>query len=156
MLKYETLPKHHVIYTHLDLGSGKLTHLSVTFLEALIAHCEGKHPCILVGTVPIEKEYADYIRENSGIEQHRYDRLRLQQIMNHPILIIEWDDNTHTVVDGNHRYVKAADLGRTEIKSIILKPALWKTAIVKGFPEPPCETIEEKSELLKNSFSGIV
>ena len=109
----------------------------------------------MCATVPVEKEYADYIKTNSGLEPHRFERITLEHIMRNPIIIIEWDDNTHTIVDGNHRYAKASDFGRTSIHAFILKPALWKTAIVKDFPEPPCETVEEKAKLLQNLYSGI-
>jgi hypothetical protein len=61
--------------------------------------------------VGMDLDYAEHVARFNGIEKHRLDRITPQVLAQKPILYIEMGDGTHKLVDGNHRYLKAAELG---------------------------------------------
>lgn len=67
----------------------------------------------------IDLDYAKFVKANNGIETHRLHRLTPQIIANSPVLYITLPNGTHKLVDGNHRYLRAAQLGWREIQAYV-------------------------------------
>lgn len=83
---------------------------------------------------PIEASHAEFVLKNHGLEQPRLDRLKAPYI-DIPILIVTHDDGTHTVIDGNHRFVKRHHLGLTDINAFIFKLGEWEPFLVTNMPD---------------------
>jgi hypothetical protein len=72
-----------------------------------------------VVTAPMDFEYAQWCLKHNGIEKHRLERITPQVIAQIPVIYVELGDGTHKLVDGNHRYVKAATLGWRELPAYL-------------------------------------
>lgn len=82
---------------------------------------------------PVEEHFAKWAMENRGVEQKRLDRLT-PAIFAQPLTYCEWENGSHLLVDGNHRYVKAAMLGVKELPARVVLPPLWRKYVVSGIP----------------------
>lgn len=118
-----------VLFTHLDHETGEITNICVSSMlkdPAVQAHA-ATH-------VQIDDEFASFCLTNRGIENHRLARL-MHVARPDPILIVEWGDGTHVIVDGNHRYVAASIRGHKLIRAKVLPPQLWHRHVVLNIPD---------------------
>jgi len=102
--------------------------------------------------VEIDYDYAKHVKARCGIEAHRLNRITPAVIAQKPVLYITLpgDPETHKLVDGNHRYLKAAMFGWQEIPAYIFD--------VKQSDQFEVYTPVEMHEYLRGTmdrFSGI-
>ncbi len=69
--------------------------------------------------VGMDVDFARWVAKSYGIEQHRYDRITPEAIMKSPVVYVRFPDDSHTLVDGAHRYLKAAVLGWTGVPAYV-------------------------------------
>lgn len=141
------MPAGAVIFTHIDDETGKVTTYSVTHLwlrvkEAMRA---GK---LKATRIPVDRDFAKYCREHRGIEKHRLQRIKTKHL-DEPLLMATQPSGTHLMVDGHHRYVKAANLMKRTLPAYVLPPSFWASCVVEMGEQ--ALTPED----LKRMFSGI-
>lgn len=86
--------------------------------------------------MPVSVEHANYVGKNRGIEFPRMLRLSAVPFEQwEPIIVCQMKDDSFEIVDGNHRYVRAAGLGKTEIDSWTLKYREWQPFRIIGMPQ---------------------
>jgi len=119
-----------IIFTHVAPATRKVTHFAVSRLEAHLR----AHP-VEMARVAMNYDFARDAIVNRGIEEHRLKRITRRIIKTNPV-IFAYDplDDTHLLIDGSHRYVKAAMLGMDHIIGYIVEPDLWQQYVVR-FPE---------------------
>lgn len=74
-----------------------------------------------VFSVNIDYGYAKFARKHCGIERHRLDRITPQVIAQNPLIYVALEDGSHKLVDGNHRYCRAAALGWRSVPAYIFE-----------------------------------
>ncbi|QIG76946.1 hypothetical protein EVC30_118 [Rhizobium phage RHph_Y1_11] len=90
--------------------------------------------------VAIERDFAQTMPEQAGIEKHRVltfcellKRGMEDQIQ--PVLFLRMDDGSHILADGNNRYFAYACMGRTAVPAKIIPKGIWKKCMVTGLPK---------------------
>ena len=136
------LPENVTLFTHRGYD-GKFTTFCIDMFEAYIKATRMK-PVEL----KIDPEFATFIREKRGIEQYRLDRLR-GAALKIPVIYVKWQDGTHLMIDGHHRYVKKVDRKDRYILGYLFNdPDVWNMFTVSGVPH-------HISEIIINSPSRI-
>jgi hypothetical protein len=130
-----------VIFTHIA-DDGTQTMFAV---ERMVKWCADTRQRIY--ETPVDVDFAKFCLERRGIEQHRLNRLTALDLIV-PVLYCEWPDGSHLLVDGHHRYVLAARLGRKTIRGHVLKERQWRPFVVEG-------AAPVSQAALANTFSGI-
>ena len=111
------------IFTHeLD---GVLRHFPIRAMRQMAEQYGGKVREIIATQANVVKKTARHIKENMGIEKWRLKRL-CEPYLDEPIIMVRWESGEHTIIDGNHRYVKYHWLNRAFIKAYIFLPEAWK------------------------------
>lgn len=85
---------------------------------------------IEVYETPVMHDHAKFVRENRGIEEHRLASLRKLKV-HPPVLMARMDDGSFLTLDGNHRYVIAAERKQEYITFQIVEPELWRKFIMR-------------------------
>lgn len=161
------------IYTFADGTTKEITHFAASRIrervETILATSvvmspvknelpDSIHPDVIFGWVPTDPEMASLLIENSGIEQHRLDRLTAKHCLSTVIIIVEFPDGQHALIDGNHRYVKACQLKLPEMPAAIVKPALWREFVVTGLNELADAnglSYDDRIDRMKKGYSGL-
>lgn len=82
---------------------------------------------------PVELKFAEWVIKNRGVEQHRLDRITVQDLLAYPVTycIFPTPESlgggfSHLLVDGSHRYVKASQLGFNTLFGRVVPENLWR------------------------------
>lgn len=136
------------IFAHVDDDTGEHTNIAVgrLFPEVVAQIAFGK---LDIALVPVEEKIAAYFRTHRGVEDARLQRLSDDFKAYDPIMFACMPDGTHLLVDGHHRYVKAAALGAEHIKAVLVPEPIWREFQIAGL-EPV------SSKALRAMWSGIV
>ena len=131
-----------VLFTHVDHETDVVTNINVSTLSR-----DRRVKALKVERAPVDLDFAKFCLTNRGVEKHRLARL-MDGPIREPILVCEWYDDTHLIVDGHHRYVASARRGFNAIKAKIIPKHVWMQHIVVGIcPEVSKQTLTQ--------FSGI-
>lgn len=124
------------VFTHISKDGVVQTTVAVDRLAKHVRRTSLKPVC-----VPVEQPNAAFIERECGIESHRL--LRLPVIGKwRPILMIQWEDGLVTVADGNHRYLRAFQLGRSLILAWIILPDVWRGFVIEDYPHVPVDVLK--------------
>lgn len=143
-MRWAELSDADVLFTHFDEDKDKQT----TYVVSRMFDW-----CLRTGArlylVPITQEDAAHIREKRGLEEHRLERLRtIPPGRWEAVLLCHHTDDSYLLVDGSHRYVISAELGRLQIKAYLLEPHEWQPFVVEDAPPLDVEhTLRLKSGL---------
>lgn len=138
MIKPSTMMgKGEMIYTYYDDDTKDVYCFAVTRIMKEVKHLlagmdkNGPHPHLSCIMAPIDPEQAQWFREKGGIEQRRLDRLTREMLIDgEPLLLAHRSDNKLIMIDGAHRYVKAADLKIRELLAYVVKAPIWVKYLV--------------------------
>ena len=133
VLTAENVPAGAVIFTHIDEVTQTQTVFSVTHLWMAVraAVAAGK---LGPTRIRVDTEFAKWCRVHRGVERHRLNRIKAKDL-HEPILMLQQPgDSTMLLVDGHHRYVKAANLVKRTIPAFLLPQEIWELCIVTGLP----------------------
>ena len=127
-MKFEECGLLDEVFSHED-EDGTLRHINATqlYAHALKAGMEKVW-------VTLDPAHTQFILENRGIERPRVDRL-VEPYLSMPILVVKMADGSHLTVDGHHRWVKCAELGRKEILCLMVPVGEWEKFCVDGISE---------------------
>ena len=114
-----------IIYSWDEPGSDRHFHWAITRLENFLK----KSDCEILA-IPIEKKFAVTMVELRGLEYHRMARIPEDVKIWTPIIILHMPDNTHLIVDGNHRYYKAYCLNVKHIVGVVVEQEIWADYLV--------------------------
>lgn len=131
MIAVEDMNVWEIIFSHVDDDTGENNNIAV---GRLIPHVAGlcATGALEVIWVSVEQDIAKYFRTNRGIEEVRLNRLPNNSDAVEPILFACMPDQTHLLVDGHHRYVKAASLGAKHIKAVLVPELIWRKFQIVG------------------------
>ena len=93
------------VFSHIEADTGFQRHYDISKLTAFAAEHFSQ---ITPGRIQFSAADITFIREHSGIEQPRLDRLTPKELRI-PGLIVHLDDDTDIVVDGHHIHVNYFD-----------------------------------------------
>lgn len=117
-----------IVFSHVDNKTGKVRHFAVERIERDIRKLGTPPPII---QCPIDKHFATYAMQHRGIEAHRWNRITPQDVCNFPILLAHFPGvgidtaGEHLIIDGIHRYTRAAHWGWTHVPAYELRPEFW-------------------------------
>lgn len=117
-----------VVFTHLE--AGVQTVYAVSRIERALETREGWGR---LARVPVEAEFAGWLRDNRGVEQWRVERLH-ERALRSPLLFAEQPDGSHLLIDGTHRYVALAERGERSTLAWLLTPREWREFTVRDAP----------------------
>lgn len=83
----------------------------------------------------IREEDYKHILEHGGVERERIDALTPEQLESKVGILIEHDDGTETMVDGNHTLCRLYQDGAREMNCWLVASASWKR-FVCGWETP--------------------
>lgn len=106
------------IFSHCD-PEGTYRYFDINRLYRIAAENPAVFPVL---SAPIDPAVVEYIREKQGIEAEHVKGMTQSRVME-PGLILQFDDGTYVILDGNHRIVKRHAMGLPEM-------------IFYGFSEP--------------------
>lgn len=121
-----------IVFSHVDDKTNEVRHFAVERIEKWL-RTRSDIPII---RVPIDYVFAQFAFTYRGIEQHRFERITKRQIKTNPIVLAHMPgvgrDTTgeHLMIDGTHRYCKAAMLGMEHIHAYELQPEHWEPFLV--------------------------
>jgi len=120
-----------ITFTHEDDSTKELT----TFAVERIAEYIKSNSGLQKYRIPVDLVHAEFIARNRGIEKHRLVRLlALDASEVNPIIVLAMPDGTHLIVDGNHRYLRAALREEPYVIANILERKDWEQFVVEGVP----------------------
>lgn len=102
------------LFTFVDTKTGETLHIKVTELADAIHKNEVPHASLMIA---FPQDLYDQIVTKQGIERDHLDEISLDDAVYKPAIIVESDDPngpsglSHIIVDGNHKLVKAFELG---------------------------------------------
>jgi hypothetical protein len=97
--------------------------------------------------VNISREQGEVFAVENAVEPHRLARIGLRELAE-PIMLLDMEDGTHTLVDGSHRYVVAARMGLKVLPGWIIAKQDWMPYRVSGMPKL-------RRDHLQTMYSGI-
>jgi len=149
------------LFTYYDLQADELYTFAVDRIKAHISAISlvtgDMPPDIVHGIVPVDPAHAKMLFKDAGIEKHRLYRLTIDNLARQPILIARLPDETCVIIDGNHHYVRAFQLGVEGLPCVIAPEHIWRQYLVDI--SSLCPDKEERIKLFKKfskeGFSGI-
>jgi hypothetical protein len=138
-----------VVFSHVDNKTGVVRHFAVERINNAIAKMAAPPPII---QCPIDLAFTMFAMQHRGIEAHRWNRITAHDVCNYPILLahmpgvgIDTPDE-HLIIDGIHRYTRAAYWGWTHLPAYELPPELWEPYLI----DIPQELNDFERERLNN------
>lgn len=133
-----------IVFSHVDDKTDEVRHFAVERIEKWL-RTRTDIPIIRTRIDPI---FAMFAVKYRGVEQHRFARITKRQIKTNPIVLAHMPgigrDTTgeHLMIDGTHRYCKAAMLGMEHIHAYELQPEHWEPFLI-DIPEMDSFTREQ-------------
>lgn len=146
-LQFRDMDPREPIFTHVDTDTGVTTHMASTRM-ARRAEVELLAGRIQGALIPIDDSFVEFCLSHRGIEQHRLQRLERHHLLS-PMTFCVWQDGSHLLVDGSHRYVRHKHFGMKRGRALILPAEVWREYVIEGG-----EQVTDLDALV-NSFSGI-
>lgn len=143
MIPWHNLGLREIVYTHRDPQSGVETTWAIGRLSTAAL-------ALPIVEIPVDHVFAEAIRRIRGLEAHRMARLTEVIVRTNPILLADMGDGTHNIIDGNHRYIKAHDLGHDWIAARLVPLDLSLEYQIEGLPELGSDA------KVRGGFSGIL
>lgn len=110
-----------IIFTHMSHDTGVAHTWNITKLQEWIAaHPPPPDKC---KTLAIQTEHVTHVLQKMGIEPHRLARITPQDLIDYPIIAVDWPDGTTSIIDGNHRFARAGLEGLTGIRAYVFAVA---------------------------------
>jgi hypothetical protein len=132
-----------VLFSWQDPDTGEQLHFAVERLTR-----EVKRLNLEVFRTEIDPKFAEASAKDRGLEPHRLARLLEVPIPDwEPLVFCRMPDDTCVLVDGNHRYYVAWQLGEKYVLAYIVPQDVWSRFIV-DFPHIPGN--------IADGFSGIL
>lgn len=116
------------VFTLIEDDTGKQTHFAV---DRMIAWCTAAK--LPVAAVAVDPQFAVYCVENRGVEFERLAQITFHHLTE-PLIFCRQPDGSHLLVDGHHRYVKAAQLAISYVRAYLLEPEQWEPFLIQGMP----------------------
>jgi hypothetical protein len=133
MLKLSDIGLYEQLFTHVYEGVA-------TMIAAERMQKSEEYLALEIMMSPVEKHFAEWAMENRGVEQHRLERITPTELVS-PLCYCEFPTPaslgggiSHLLVDGNHRYVKAAMMGVKLLPARVAPETLWRKFQVEGIP----------------------
>lgn len=116
------------VFSHVA-GDGTVRHFNCgELMRGAIARTM-KPECVVID---LDEGLIAMVRERHGIEPGRLECVDADGLT--PLLIAQFDDGSHVIVDGNHRAVRAWDAGLRSHRAMIFSPADWQRCLVTDLP----------------------
>lgn len=74
-----------------------------------------------------------HIMKNHGVEEDHVSKV--SHMADHPVMLVEFEDGTNLLVDGNHRAVWRWRNGYRNIKALVFKPGMWEQFLVDNWDQ---------------------
>lgn len=128
---FKTLGDVNQLFSHTSVTTKETIHVDVAALRSALGNKSFKGADLRFMGIP--KDLYDQILEQQGIEQDHLARITPDAAAHEPALILEETPQSHIIIDGNHRIIKAYQIG---LRS---KPAIFVTpeAIAPFLHTPP-------------------
>lgn len=141
-----------VVFSHVDDGDGVLRHYAIDRIVNYIEHAPVRPEII---EFQIDAVWAAFALTHRGVERHRLERITPADLAHYPIIMAHHPDGKgrpdhqgqHMVIDGHHRYCKAAMLGWRTLRAYVLPPELWEQYLIY-IPEEVLSAQSKKDALL--------
>lgn len=133
MLKLKDIGLTEECFTHVHNGV-------VTMICVVRMRQDAEFLALPIFSTPVKEKFAKWCMEHRGIEQHRLDRIDAHSLSEYPLTYCnlpkgpDLPNGAHLLVDGNHRYVKAAMLGMTEVPGRVVPENIWRRFQVGDVP----------------------
>lgn len=141
-IDWHTLDPREVIFTWVDPDDDTY---QLNFLVNRIIEASKDLEILLT---PVNDEGAEMIRTHRGLEPHRLARITGIPPSWPPVIYLLMPDDTHLLIDGNHRYFRAWQMRSEWILTKVVPESIWKYYLVNLPVDPDIDD-------LLNGWSGI-
>ena len=107
-------------------STGDMLYFGISAMERFAKKYAGRCEQCQMMKAPITGELIRIINERAGIERAHLDRMPDERLRD-PVMGVEWDDGTVTIVDGNHRLMKLHQRGIALVNMYLFKNPFWRT-----------------------------
>jgi hypothetical protein len=97
------------VFTFTAFDTNETVHVNVSKLSRALH--ENDVPKARFGMMVLYEELHQMILKQQGIERDHLDSIPLDDVAFEPAIVVEDKNNTHIIVDGNHKIVKAYEIG---------------------------------------------
>jgi hypothetical protein len=95
-------------------------------------HCENTPGAAVCGPAVFHQQLYDHVLANNGIEKTKLARLSQRpDIYCQPVLLLECDDGSHIMADGNHRFVILWRMGIRRIPAYVIPETTWRQFVIE-------------------------
>lgn len=123
-----------IVFSHVDDKTNEVRHFAVERIERRLKTMDVLPPVI---EIPIDPIFAVFAIRARGVEQHRLERVTPQDICNYPIMLARIPEVGRDsaeidglIIDGIHRYVKAAMMGWKSIRAYLMEREFWEEYLI--------------------------
>ena len=128
---------HEQIYTHIDTSdNNKIRHFAVNRIWEHVIKLFNNHDAqglealgVRACTSPIIKPLYDHLIKNGGVEEEHIANFPRENYDN-PLLVCRWEDETTTIIDGAHRYVKRYRAGEHSFRYLSIPLSICEKFLV--------------------------
>lgn len=83
--------------------------------------------------VEINPDQVEFIVRNHAVSHENARKVPADRLLD-PITLIKWGDDTETLIDGNHRYVRAAQLHYASVLALRVPEEGWRQCLITDLP----------------------
>lgn len=125
-------------FTHVA-HDGTVRHFNPDELVRRVVDGRAKPTIINMG---LDATLMDIIENHHGIEEAHIARIKAGKARHSaPALVVELDDGSCILIDGNHRCVVAWRDGKDAIEAAVFKPHDWKPCLIEDLPMTEAELV---------------
>ena len=114
---------HEEVFTHID-DDGTIRHFAPALIRKIATELS-----IQPVTINVEKSAALHAKRYCGVEKQRVKKLTHDDLTR-PIIVIEYSDTEHMLIDGHHRYYFAWKQFVKTIPAFIIRKKLWERCLL--------------------------
>lgn len=120
------------VFTHVCPIDGTSTTYSVRALQRIISEATDG---VMKAMVPVDQPFAEFCQENRGASIKKAKAMPPEVLAVPVIFVFLPKDQTHLLVDGHHRYIRAAADDSVFIEAFIVDAPVWEPAVVTDMPQ---------------------
>lgn len=111
--------------------TGDTLYFGVGAMQRFAKEYGGRCSQVMLVRTPVDSNAVAIIGARGGIDQERMDKLP-DEALREPIIGIQWDDGTVTIIDGNHRLLKLFQRNVEMVNMYLFTDPFWRSFLQDG------------------------
>lgn len=123
-----------ICFSHVDDKDGTVRHFAIDRINRELERMAALPQII---EFPIDPVFAAFAMQHRGVEMHRWNRITPMDVAAYPILLAKMPGvgrdtpDSHLIIDGIHRYTRAASWGWQTMRGYELPEEFWSRFLIE-------------------------